>query len=145
MIKSPSHNMLGVALVETLITVVIIAIGVVSLIRFQSYLAYDQSLNNERGDAVVLAASEIENLRDFQVLYTTPGYTAYQDIVSGNSTSTVNATIYNIVWTVTPHTNPDYKSISVTVSWTDRRGSSQSVTLDSIIAGIEPAFSAMIM
>lgn len=135
----------GQTLVETLVTIVFISMAVIALIRFQNYLSYDNSLSQQTATAITLAESEIETLRDFQVLTTTSGYTAYSSIASGSSTNNGTSAVYTITWTVTSYTNPTYKNISVTVSWTDRRGTAQSVQLVTNVAGIQPANSAAVM
>lgn len=135
----------GQTLVEVLAALVIIVISVIALIRFQNYLAYDNSLSLQRSDAMLIAQSKMESLRDFDVLNPTPGYTDYQAISSGSSTSAGTTTSYTLTWTVTTNTAPDYKTITVTVSWTDRRNTNQSVVLVSHVAGIQPSNSAGIM
>lgn len=139
------HHGKGQTLIEALVTLVFIAIGVIALIRFQNYLSYDNSLSQQKGNATILAQSKMESLIDFQVLNNTSGYTSYQSIASGSSTSAGTTTTYTITWTVTTNTNPDYKTITVTVSWTDRRNTAQSVTLVSRVAGIQPSNSAAVM
>lgn len=142
------RNMLkqtGQTLVEVLVTVLIIAFGVIALVRFQNYLSYENSLTQQRADATTIAQSRIETLRDYQVLNDTTGYTSYESIASGTASVTGTSTTYTVTWTVTTNTDPDYKDVSVVVSWTDRYGSSQSVTLTSRIAGLDPANSAAIM
>lgn len=139
------RSSLGQTLLEALITLLVIAFVVIAVIQFQSYLAYDNSLTRENADAVQLAISKLSNLIDYQVLNTTTGYTAYQDIASGTATATTSTTTYNLSWTVTPLTNPTYKTIVMTVSWTDRKGTSQSISLVTKVASMDPAFSAAIM
>lgn len=135
----------GQTLIETLLTIVFISLTVISLIRFQNYLSYDNSLSQQTADAVNLAESKIESLRDFQVLNATSGYTDYSAMTSGSSVTTGATCVYTTTWTITSSTNPTYKTIDVTVSWTDRRGGSQSVRLVSRAAGIQPANSASVM
>lgn len=139
------HKENGQTLIETLVTLVVIAIGVIALIRFQNYLSYDNSLSQQKADATTIAQSQIESLRDYQVLNNTSGYSSYQNIASGSSTVTGTTTTYTVNWTITSVTNPTYKRIDVTVSWTDRRGTAQSVRLISNVAGVEPANSAAVM
>jgi len=135
----------GQTLIEVLVTVLIIAVGVIALIRFQGYLAYQSSLTQQYADAEILAISKIESLRDFEVRTTTSGYNAYSDITSGSQNSTVGNTTYTISWVVTDNTSPDYKVLNVTVSWTDIRSASQSVNIITRIAGLEPYHSASVM
>lgn len=135
----------GQTLIEALLTIIFISMTVIALIRFQNYLAYDNSLSLQKGYATMLAQSEIETLADFQVLNNTAGYSSYQGVSSSSSTVTGTTATYTITWTITSYSNPTYKTIDVTVSWTDRRGNSQSVRLIRNIAGIEPANSAAVM
>lgn len=146
LIMKHSHTkQVGQTLIETLVTVLILALGVIALIRFQNYLSYDTSLAQQKGTATLLAASQLESLKDFQVLNNTSGYTSYQSIASGNSTVTGVTATYTITWTVTTNVNPTYKTIKVTVGWTDRYGTAQSVVLVSDVAGIDPSNSAVII
>lgn len=139
------HKYRGQTLVEALVTLLFIAVGVVALVRFQNYLAFDNSVSRQKADATAIAQSRMETLRDFQVLNNTSGYTSYESIASGSAVVTGSTATYNVAWTVTTNTDPDYKDVTVTVSWTDRNGGSQSVVLNSRIAGIEPANSAAVM
>lgn len=140
-----SFKQKGQTLVETLVTVVFIAMAVLALIGFQNYLAYDNSLAQQRADATQLAEGQIETLKDFHVLNNTSGYTSYQGITSGSRTVTGTTTTFTITWTVTAFTNPTYKNIDVNVTWTDRNGASQSVRLITNVAGIDPSTSSTIM
>ena len=135
----------GQTLIEALITLVFIAVTVIALIRFQNYLSYDNSLTHQKATATTIAQSQIETLIDYQVLNNTTGYTSYQSIASGTSSVAGNTATYSVSWTITSTTNPTYKSIDVTVSWTDRSGTAQSVRLITNVAGIEPANSAAVM
>lgn len=138
-------NVHGQTLIEALVTILFISVSVIALIRFQNYLSYDNSLSQQKADAITLAQSTVESLRDFHVLNNTSGYSSYQSIASGSSTSTGATATYTVTWTITSSTNPTHKAIDVTVSWTDRRGTAQSVRLISDVAGIEPANSAAVM
>lgn len=137
-------NQKAQTLIETLISLLIIVIGVLALIRFQTYLSYDNSLAQQKMEATILAAKQLETLRDYQVLNNTSGYTSYQSIASGSgSTSGVNAS-YTVSWTVNSFTNPSYKTLDVTVTWLDRNGGSQSVRLVDYVAAIDPSTTASV-
>lgn len=135
----------GLTLVEMMITLLLIGISVIALVRLQNYLAYTTSVTQQKGDALVLAIQKQESLRDFQVLNNQNGYTSYQSIASGSSTSAGATTTYTTAWTVTSNANPTYKTIDITVSWTDRYNGSQSIRLVTKVAGIDPANSAAVM
>jgi Tfp pilus assembly protein PilV len=135
---------IGTGLIETMMIVLLVSVGIVAIIKSQHSLSYSTSTTQQQFDATLLATKEIETLRDFQVLTTTSGYTAYSGIVSGTSSQTVGNTTYTITWTITTNTNPNYKVINVTVSWTDRHSAAQSLQLISNVACIYPATAAAI-
>lgn len=135
----------GQGLIEALIAFVIIAISVVALIRFQSGLAFRDSLAQQQSDATLLATAKIESLRDFHVLAPQSPYIAYQSMASGTSSSIGTSATFTIAWTVTTTASPSYKTIDVIVSWLDRRAVARSIRLVTIVAGIEPSFSATVM
>lgn len=143
MIRMNEHKK-GQTLIEALITIVLISVGVIALIRFQNYLAYNNSVAQQKAEATVLATKQTETLRDFQVLNNTSGYTSYQSIATGSSTVNGTTATYTITWTVTTTASPAYKNIAVTVSWTDRNNQSNSVQLVSNIAEVDPANSASV-
>lgn len=132
----------GQGLIEIMMTVLIITGSVLALLRFQSYLAYSNDVANQRATAAQLALNQIETLRDYSAL---TGTNSYANIASGSSTYTGTSATYSLTWTVTPYTNPTYKTINVTVSWTDRYGTAQSAQLTSIVAQLDPSYSATIM
>lgn len=129
----------GVTLVELLVTLFILTIGISALIKFQGNYFYYGDLSKQRSEAVILAKSKLATLRNYQVLSTTSGYNAYEDISSGTSTTTATNTTYTITWSVTENTSPAYKTINVVVSWVDRNNNSQGITLSSIIGKIDPS------
>jgi Tfp pilus assembly protein PilV len=138
-------NLSGEGLIESLICMLLIFGSIIALMSFQSNIAYNDDVSAQTTDAVMFAINELENLRDFQVLNTTPGYTAYTSIVSSSGSSTGMNTTYTLVWTVTANTNPTYKNINVTVSWTDRRSVSHTVKMSTDVAGIDPSYSSSVM
>jgi len=140
--KNILSSQIGVGLIETLLIILFVSISIVALIKFQNYLSYSTNTTQQQFDATILANKQIETLRDFQVLNTTAGYTAYADIASGSTNTTVGNTAYTIAWTVTTNADPAYKTLDVTVTWTDRFNASKSVRLVSQVAGVDPASSA---
>jgi Tfp pilus assembly protein PilV len=134
----------GVGLLELMIALVVFTMGVTAVFKFQSRYFYYYDIAKQRSEALVIAKNKIEALRTFEVLATTAGKVAYADIVSGTASTAGNNATYTSTWTVTTNVNPNYKSVNNVVSWTDRRNTTQSVTLSSIIGGIDPATSGLI-
>src|SRR3990167_4136137 len=123
----------GLTLVEILVASLILSLGILGIARFQSTLWYQAALARQQSEALYLAEQRMGLLRSYEVIPTTSGYSAYNDIASGSSTSAgLNAT-YTITWTVTTYTSPYYKSANITASWTDIRNTVQTMTLSSRI------------
>jgi Tfp pilus assembly protein PilV len=135
----------GQGLLESLIAMLLIFAVVVALLSFETTLAYHDSLISQQNDATQLAVTTLENLRDYQVLSPQNPYTAYSAIASGTSTSVGLNTTFTITWTVTAFVNPTYKTLSVAVTWTDRRGVAQTIRMASNIAGVDPTTSSSVM
>ena len=137
-------NAPGFSLVELIVTLMVLTIGIAALVKFQSRYFYYYDIGKQRAEALVVANKQMEILKTFDVIATTTGHVAYQDIVSGTNTTVGNNATYTNTWTVTTNTNPDYKVINEVVTWPDRRGVSQSVTLTGTVSSIDPATSGLI-
>ncbi len=136
----------GQGLIETIIALVIISVGAITLIKFERQVSYYHNLAQQQSEATILATSKIESMRSFGVLNNTSGYTSYQSIATGTSTSNGINTTYTLSWSVaTSTTNPTYKSVNITVSWLDRYGSSQSIQLSTAILGLDPIIQASVI
>jgi Tfp pilus assembly protein PilV len=135
-------SMKGQGLIEVMMTLLIIAGSVLALLRFQNYLVYSNGVANQYTTANQLALNKIESLRNYSAL---SGANSYANIASGTSTFTGTTATYTITWTVTAFSNPTYKTIDTTVSWTDRYGGSQSTRMTTIVAQLDPSYSATIM
>ena len=134
----------GVALIEALVALAIMAFGMLGVIGMQATLRFNADASKQRSEAVRLAQEEIERWRDFSVLASTPGKAAFDDIAStapatvalpGNSNATYTRTT-TVAAAVAG--DPLLKKVTVTVSWLDRRAASSTVTLTTVIAGIAP-------
>lgn len=137
----------GYYLIEVLITFIIIGIGILALLRLHSTTVAEVSLNKQRIEATTIAKAKLEELRNFQVITTTSGYKAFQDIVSSATAEAIagNNTTYSRTWIVTTSTSPSYKTVTVTVSWTSQLNVNQQVQLSTIIAEDDPATSASVI
>ena len=135
----------GVSLVEVLIALLVLMLGIAAIVRFQGGALESRGLISQNHEAIQIAEDRLEQLRDYEVLDTTSGKTAYQDIVSGNTTVTKASATYTVTWTVSELSNPDHKTVTVTVSWTDRKNTARSIVLSSIIGKIDPANAGAVM
>lgn len=152
----------GYSLIEVLVTMVVIAGGLLAHVGLQRIVFREANLSSGRVAATELALNKLEDLRAYTALYATTGQFAYQDIANNAGGSLASGTVavdtiaFNRSWTVAdrwyagpnsaatataPAGNPlpSYKLVTVTVAWTDQNGAAQSVVLPSLIAANEPA------
>lgn len=154
-IRQPSTNeqaIQGVALIEALVAMLIMAFGMVALIGLQSSLRASSDLSKQRGEAVRLAQQQMETLRSYSVLQHPdpanpgPGVTAFSDITDSNNGDAgdpnSNAT-FVLSRTVTPGPQglANLDAVRIRVDWKDRSGADQFVLMDSFIAGMDPSLS----
>ncbi|CAB0149446.1 Type II secretion system protein I [Pseudidiomarina piscicola] len=130
----------GFTFVEVLVALVIIAIGVAGLVSLQRMFIQSSTRATERTAAMEMAQAKIEELR----------FTTYADLAAGSDTESRDGKSYALAWTKTDQylaagnwvtasspsapdplpSEPDAKAIAVTVSWTERAGASESLTLE---------------
>lgn len=130
-----NFKQIGLTLIEVLISITILAAGVVVLVKFQGDLLRNLGVAHQHSTAIALAESRLNQLRN----------QTYANIVAGNASDTLNNVSYSTTWAVVTNTDPDYKTITVTVSWTDQRGTNQSVQLQTIVSNVDPANSGKVM
>jgi Tfp pilus assembly protein PilV len=133
-------SQIGDGMIETLVTLVILAIGALALIKFQAYLAYNNGVMRQQGEAMIIATKQLETLRNFLDLTSPSSYSPLYSNIA-NQTTTVAGTSANFttIANVSTFASPTYKEIDLTISWTDRRNNVQTRTLSSQVAGIAPA------
>lgn len=139
----------GVSLIEALVALAIMAFGLLGVAAMQSALRSSADVSRQRAEAVRMAQQKIEQLRGFAVLASAPtGQLDYEDVVSGSDAPApptgYENTTFARSWTVTAPASgePAFKVVSVSVSWTDRAGATDSITLASNIMRASPELSA---
>lgn len=131
----------GLSLIEILIALLILAAGVIALAKYQGDMVRNRAEVNQQNYAMELAQDKIENLRHYEVITTTAGKKAYDDIVNGTSSVVGVSATYTLTWTVTDNVSPPYKTVRVTVTWTDSTNTSRTITLDTVIGKVDPVTS----
>ena len=139
--------MRGTILLEALVAFLVLSLGMLTVARLQTHLRSSADVARQRSEAVRIAQQELENLRSFSVIAPSSSARAYADIVSGVATLDDAAaqpganTRYTLTRGVLDDAIPNAKSASLRVAWDDRSGSPQQIVLDSLIAGVDPAYS----
>ncbi len=153
------QRQLGVGIVEALVSLLVLALGMMSFVALQARLRQDSDVAKQRAEAVRIAEEDLENFRAFGTLTsdgTVSNNFAYDNVHAGAPLRTVSAddvtTQTNTVFTVARAlidapmvagiSDAPVKNLAVTVSWTDRTSTTQSVTLRTVISRSDPAVAA---
>lgn len=135
----------GVSLVEALVALAVMAFGILGIVGLQMSLRQNADISKQRAEAVRIAQETVEQRRAFSAMSSASGVTAFADIVSRAAAAvpgvTTNTT-FTRTETVVDFANPLRKSLVVDVTWPDRTGTTQSVRLSTLIAGVPPAVGA---
>ena len=130
----------GISLLEALLAFAVLSLGMLAIGKLQSHLRLHADIARQQTQAVRLAQEDVERLRSYSVVASTGGMRAYADIDS----ATLNAdegTRFVVTRRIDDVTTLRAKSALVEVDWTDAGGAAQQATLNTIIAGSEPAHS----
>lgn len=154
----------GVTLIEALVALLVMSFGMVALVGLLGNLRQSGDLAKQRSEAMRLAQEEIELLRSFSVMKraNTDDAAVVKDYendllkpIAARSVAGENSnTTFLVSRTVTPLDAAGPKgagdvepqsirgqTIKVVVSWKDRGGVTQSLSLDSVISRTDPAYS----
>lgn len=129
----------GFLLIEVLVAVLIVAMGILGLAKLEAMVVGSAGEAKSRSAAMALARSQVDTLRSniLQAQFTS-------NVATGTRTDTVNGIEFSTAWTVSqPDLTLQNRLVRVSVSWTDRSGNTQTVTLDSVIAWNDPVLGNM--
>jgi Tfp pilus assembly protein PilV len=144
----------GVTTIEAMVALLVMSFGMVALVGLLGNLRLSGDVAKQRSEAMRIAQNELETLRSFTVLTKADGDSTTLDydktIVTPSDAISVPAensnTTFLLSRQVTPlisdQPEPRARTVSVSVSWTDRSGSPQTVTLHTIISRTDPLLSA---
>jgi hypothetical protein len=121
----------GIALIEALITLLVLSIGFISVARFQSDLVASSGYTKARSEALQVAAAKLEELRNVatQAQYDDLPAEWMEDVVNGTNSA------FTRRWRAPlAASGPGRRSIEVEVQWTDPKQGAQLVGLTSAIA-----------
>lgn len=121
----------GFGLIEVMVTLVIVALGLLALASLESQLMFNSGDNKARLEAKALAEAKIEELRESievgDIVDLTDGNTGYTDsadLIAGTFADTIAGTNASFAraWTITDvpafiPTAPARKNVSVRVTW----------------------------
>ena len=139
--RHPRRIGAGFTLLEACLAFGVLAFGLLAMGQLQASREGMLEAARERGQAVRLAQTELERLRLQAALEPAPRATAPQGhgSVSGHAGASVIGTREAVVRVeLTPDPSLRHHAVRVIVSWRDRQGREQSVSLDTLIAAVAP-------
>ncbi len=133
----------GVALVEALVAMAVMAFGLLSVVGMQATLRQNADVAKQRAEAVRIAQAEIEGWRTFAVLPVQPNTSTYAGLVSGTLTATNGSnTQFTLSRNVTDAFDGAYKVLTIDVNWLDRSNATQAVRMSTALHGVAPELAA---
>ncbi len=132
----------GFTLVEALISMIIMAAGLIAIAQFHAISLSGSANAKARTQATMLAREKIDNLGSSLNLARFDALAGDSDSPGEVHTGAKFNESFSRSWRVTnddidSDSNMDQKRIEVTVSWTDRLGAFNSVSLESIVHRVD--------
>lgn len=139
----------GLSLIEALIAMAIMAFGMLAVVGVQVTLRANADIAKQRSEATRLAEEEIEGLRSFCGMTATATCANAWDGMANNVRTLTAGTgnDFNVDYTVTrtlTAVSAAETAVVVAVTWQDRNQVNQQITLNSVLAGAEPALSGVL-
>ncbi len=133
----------GFSLVETLVAIAVLAVGLISMAKFQGTVLQDSSVAKARTEAVTQGETKLDQLRVFVDIN---GYNSITSRPTNNPDIVTAAaagsnTDYSRTWAVTNVATPPHKLLTMQVTWPDKQGNvtpDTTTTLATIIGQIDP-------
>jgi len=135
------------------VALLVMSFGMIALVGLMGNLRRGADLAKQRSEAMRIARAEVAQLRTFSLIGDKPagaaaGVTSYKDILNEAASRAITLpdsnTTYAVQHFVDDVAGVEAKRVRVSVGWTDRAGDAQTVKLDTIIAGVDPFFSAAV-
>ncbi|MFZ2653133.1 MAG: hypothetical protein WA210_23870 [Burkholderiaceae bacterium] len=136
----------GTTLLEGLVAFLVLSLGMLSVVRVQTQMRLTSDVARQRSEAVRIAQEDVEKMRAFSVIAVRAGASAYASLASASSNIDAHSgqpsnTNYVLTREVSAASTPRSKNVNVSVAWDDRTGARQRVSLSTLIAGHDPAYS----
>lgn len=133
------HNQRGVTFIELMVAFAIFAVGIAGFVQYQHYAQETLRTNMVYQQALLLAENQLIQVKQYTSVDPNVSPGSYHQIENQRQEKTVNATAYTISTEVFTHEKPDYKRLTVTVTWKDAALQQQSLSISSLISKTDPA------
>lgn len=135
----------GVGLIEVLITLVIIAGGVMALSRLQGVLVTSAASSRQQSDASFIAQRVLEDLRSRSWTDTSLAQSVSPVTLTAVSGATATYSVQYTVADTGAAGSMEFKTVQVTVSWNDAQGLVRTYTATTRLQRLGASFSARLL
>ena len=150
-INDRRRGQLGFTIIESLISLVIMGFGILSLAGMHAALSRNSDDAKQRTEAVRLAQEKIESFRSYTGIASTvigQGTTLTTalnwDALAGSTDIITTNAAYTRTWALGDSSGDTMRGLTVGVAWTDRAGQIQRVSLSSLLSKTNPADSGFL-
>ncbi len=127
----------GFTLIEALIALLVMAFGMLALAGMQVQLSRNGDFAKQRAEALRLAQDRMERLRAYDGIAT--GTIQWNNLPVGAETFAGNTnTTFTVSAALAGTTADTQRPLTVTVTWPDRTGVTQTLALSSVVAKTDP-------
>ncbi|HEY0964049.1 MAG TPA: hypothetical protein VGE69_16995 [Pseudomonadales bacterium] len=130
----------GFGLIEILVTLGVLSVGIVGVTVLHSTVTKQSSENKSRAEALAIAQSRIEDLRNYTgaVASLADFDEEFADTSGFANSATIEGTNAEFTREEQIGSTGDMKTLTVRVTWSDQDGDSQNVSLDTRLSYIPP-------
>jgi Tfp pilus assembly protein PilV len=137
--RTSARSNKGIGLIEILMTMFVLAVGVVGVAGLNSVIGRQSVENKARAEAQAIAQSRIERIRNYTNDVTTQaGFDSWYTAVTNGNSATVNGINAVFTRTETIVDSGENKNVQVNVHWTNLNGDIQTVALNTTVSYISP-------
>lgn len=122
----------GFSLIEALVSLLLVLVGLTGAARLQATLMAASAHAKASDEATAIA---LDKLAEFQGIARYPVY--LDELVAGTTNRQGLLNRYHIEWRVEHSPEPDYKQVTIQVSWS-AINPEQSIEIQTLIPGLEP-------
>ena len=151
MINFSRRSQVGFALIEALVSLVIMGFGILAMAGMQAGLSRSADDAKQRTEAIRFAQEKIEFFRSFTGIDSTVveqgaiSATALNwNTLAGSTDSITTNAVYTRTWTIGGSASDSMRGLTVNVAWADRTGAAQAVSLSSVLSKSNPADSGFL-
>lgn len=133
----------GFSLIEAAIAMLVVAVGVLTLGGTYLKLSRGEDVAKQRGEATRLVGDKVEALRAYTQIAVGAGVVSWNALATGTDRIETN-TVYTRNWTFGGTSADTMRPLTVAVSWLDRSGEAQTISISTVVSRTDPADSGVL-